>query len=75
MPMGLHISPSIWPSYINAILHCLQNIKYCEPIMDDVLLFTLSKQSHIAKLENLLSTLLKNGFKISPKKSQLFRTE
>ena len=30
MPMGLNISPSIWQSYINAILDCLQSRKYCE---------------------------------------------
>ena len=43
--------------------------------MDDLLLFTPSKGSHIAKLEDLLKALLKNGLKISPKKCQLFRTE
>ena len=43
--------------------------------MDDLLLFTLSKKSHIAKLEDLLKALLKNGLTISPKKYQLFRTE
>ena len=48
--------------------------KYCEAIMDDLLLFTPSKSSHIAKLEDLLKALLKNGLKISPKKCQLFRT-
>ena len=74
MPMGLNISPSIWQSYINAILDCLQNKKYCEAIMDDLLLFTPSKSSHIAKLEDLLKAHLKNGLKISPKKCQLFRT-
>ena len=42
--------------------------------MDDPLLFTPSKNSHIAKLEDLLKALLKNGLKISPKKYQLFRT-
>ena len=36
MPMGLNISPSIWQSYINAILDCLQNRKYCKTIMDDL---------------------------------------
>ena len=72
--MGLNISPSIWQSYINAILNCLQSKKYCEAIMDDLLLFTPSKNSHIAKLEDLLKALLKNGLKISPKKCQLFRT-
>ena len=41
--------------------------------MDDLLLFTPSKNSHIAKLEDLLKALLKNGLKISPKKCQLFR--
>ena len=72
--MGLIISPSIWQSYINAILDCLQSRKYCEAIMDNLLLFTPSKKSHIAKLD-LLKTLLKNGLKISPKKCQLFRKE
>ena len=74
MPMGLNISSSIWQSYINAILDCLQSRKYCEAIMDDLLLFTPSKSSHVAKLEDLLKALLKNGLKISPKKCQLFRT-
>ena len=75
MPMGLNISPSIWQSYINTTLDCLQSRKYCEAIMDDLLLFTPSKGSHIAKLEYLLKALLKNGLKISPKKCQLFRTD
>ena len=75
MPMGLNISPSIWQSYINAILECLQSQKYCEAIMDDLLLFTTSKKPHRAELEDLLKALLKNGLKISPKKCQLFRTE
>ena len=75
MPMRLNISLSIWHSYINAILDCLQSRKYCEAIKDDLLLFTPSKRSHIAKLEDLLKALLKNGLKISPKNCQLFRTD
>ena len=74
MPMGLNISPSIWESYINAILDCLHSKKYCEAIMDDLLLFTPSKEAHIIKLEDLLKALLKDGLKISPKKCQLFKT-
>ena len=42
MPMGLNISSSIWESYINAILECLQSRKHCEAIMGDLLLFTPS---------------------------------
>ena len=41
--------------------------------MGDLLLFTPTKKSLIAKLEDLLKTLLKKGPKISPKKFQLFR--
>ena len=68
MPMGLNISPSIWQSYINAILDCLQSKKYCEAIMDDLILFNTSKESCVNKLEDILSALLKNGLKVSPKK-------
>ena len=66
MPMGLHISPSFWQSYING---CLQSRKHCKGIMDDLLLFTLSKKAHMAKLEDLLKALLMNGLKISQKLS------
>ena len=75
MPMGLNISPVVWQSYINAILNCLSSKKYCEGIMDDLLLFTPSKEAHYYKLEELLKALCKNGLKISPKKCQLFKTE
>ena len=59
MPMGLNVSLPIWQSYINAILDCLESRKYCEVNMDDQLLFTLSKHSHMKKLEDLLKALLK----------------
>ena len=73
--MGLNASPPIWQMYINAILNSLQSRKYCEAIMDDLLLFTASKRAHMDKLENLLKALRKNGLKIFPKKCQLFKTE
>ena len=45
IPMGLNISPSIWQSYINAILGYLQNRKHGKVIMDNLLLFTPSKKT------------------------------
>ena len=42
--------------------------------MDELILFTPSKESHINKLEDILSALLKDGLKISPKKCQLYKT-
>ena len=75
MPMGLNISPAIWQSYINAILDCLLGRKYCETIMDNLLLLTPMKSSHVDKLDDLPKALCKNDLKISPKKCQLFKTE
>ena len=75
MPIGMNISPSIWQSYINVILECLQSRKHCEAIMDNLLFFTPSKKAHIAKLEDLLKALLKDSLKISPRKCQLPKTE
>ena len=72
--MGLNISPTIWQSYINAILSFLQSRKYCEAIMDDLLLF-IPNSPHFDKLEDLLKALHKNGLKISPKKCQLFKKD
>ena len=59
----------------NAILNFLSSRKYCEAIMDDLLLFTPSKEAHYFKLEKMLKALCKNGLKISLKKCQLFETE
>ena len=73
--MGLNVSPPIWQSYINMILNCLESRKYYEAIMDDLLLFTPSKQMHMRKLEDLLKALLKNGMKISARKCQLLKTD
>ena len=43
--------------------------------MDNALLFTPSKQSHMRKSEDLFKALLKNGLKISPRKCQLLKKE
>ena len=75
MPMGFNISLVVWQSYINAILSCLSSRKYCEAIMDDLLLFMPNQQMQFEKLVDLLQALCKNGLKISLKKCQLFKTE
>ena len=43
--------------------------------MDDLLLFTPTKESNFEKLKDLLKALCKNGLKISPKKCLLFKPE
>ena len=54
MPMALNISLSIWQSYINAILECLQNRNHCEAIMGDLLLFTPSKKGAYGKIRRFM---------------------
>ena len=41
--------------------------RYCEVIVDDLLMLIPDNKSHKAKLEDLLKALLKNGLKILPK--------
>ena len=59
MPMGLNISSPIWQSYINAILDCLQSRKFGKAIMNNLILFTPSKESHINRLEDILNAFIK----------------
>ena len=51
MPMELNISPSILQSHINAILNCLQNMKYCKQSCMTFFFLPPSMNSHITKLE------------------------
>ena len=55
------------------ILNCLESRRYCEAIMDDMLLFTPSKQMHMRKVEDFTQGLAQKWF--SPGKCQLFKTE
>ena len=59
MPMGLNISPSIWQSYINVILDCLQSRKYCEAIMDDLLCIYPIKRITCEQIRRLIKSLIK----------------
>ena len=62
MLMGLNVSPPIWQMYTNAILNSLQSRKYCEVIMDDLLLFMPSKRAHMAKIGRSLKGIKKEWF-------------
>ena len=75
MPKGLNISPSICQSYINTVLDCLQSRKYCEAIMDDILLFMLTKKCHMDQLEFLLKMLLKMDSRYPQRNASFFKKE
>ena len=65
--MGLNISPSVWQSYISAILDCLQSKKYCEAIMDDHLLFYIIKRCSYGKVGRLSKGTTKEWIENIPK--------
>ena len=50
MHIILNVSPPIWQTYIYTVLNCLESRKYCEAIINDLLLFTASRQSDMTKL-------------------------
>ena len=54
-------------------LDCLETRKHCKAIMGDPLLFTPTKKVHMAKIEDLLKALLKNGLKYHQKSASYLR--
>ena len=68
LPMGLGSSPAILMTYVNFLL---DSMPHRDKIMDDLLLHS-TRDIHMELLENLFKTMIKNGLKLSPKKSQLF---
>ena len=69
MFMGLHICPSIWQSYINAILECFQGRECCKAVLDNLLLLTPSKKAHLRiDLKHLQKvSVISNGIAINGK--------
>ena len=74
LPMGLGTSPAIWMTYANFLLDSMTDRDKIIAIMDNLLLHS-TKDTHMSLLVNLFETMIKNGLKLSPKKSQLFVKE
>ena len=74
LPMGLGSSPAIWMTYVNFLLDSMPDRNKIIAIMDDLLLHS-TRETHMDLLESLFKTMIKNGLKLSPKKSQLFVRE
>ena len=74
MSLELNISPSVWQSYLNTILDCLQventvrqlwMIYYC----------SLQQKVSYSQIRRFIKSITQNGLMISPRKCQLFRKE
>ena len=73
LPMGIACAPQIWMDYITLILSELEDKKKYIAIMDDLLIHS-TRVDHWKLLEQVLKSMCKNGFRLSPKKCQLFKT-
>ena len=73
LPMGLLILLCQWMEYIWILLHNIK-FKLCYIMIVDGLLVHSIKSVHMDRLTNLLKAVTKHGWKISPKKCQLFKT-
>ena len=74
LPMGLSTSPTILMTNVNFLLDGMPSKDKVIAIMDDLLLHS-SHRRHMKLIKDLLVTMIKNGLKLLPKKSQLFMTE
>ena len=72
-PRGLNISPVIWQSYINAILDCLQSRKYCEAIMDNLLLFTPNENISFCQVRRPIKGTMQEWIENIPKEMPIFQ--
>ena len=61
-------------TYVNFLLDSMTDRDKIIAIMDDLLLHS-TRAMHMSLLVNLFETMIKNGLKLSPKKSQLFVKE
>ncbi len=73
MPQGLSMSPAEWQTKIECILSELPNHKmFTLAIMDDLSIFSKTKEEHFKYIALVLGILKKYGLKISIKKCKFF---
>ena len=72
MSFGLASAPSTWVRLINMVLSGIDGVY---AYMDDILIFSKSKQEHQQKLEEVLKRFSYHGLELSLKKCQFFKSK
>ena len=72
LPMGMTDSAA---SFQKAIEHCLQGIDNVAPYIDDILIWGSTQEEHDEALDKVFSRLNRDGFRVSPQKCSLSRTQ
>ena len=70
MPFGLKNAPNIFQHKMDSIFNHYENFVYV--YIDDILVFSKSREEHVSHLKLVLSEFLKQGIVISGKKSPNF---
>jgi len=74
LAMGLSVSPAIFQAKIDEILSEIpDSATFCEAHYDDLIIFSLDKETHRKHIKCVLEALEKHGLRISPSKAKLFR--
>ena len=74
MPFGLCNAP---PTFQRLMLNCLGelNLTYCLIYLDDVIVFSHTKEEHLERMRVIFDRLREHGLKLKPSKCEVFRTE
>ena len=71
VPMGYLNAPAVFQRFINHILH--PHFAYCRAYLDDIVIFSRTKEEHVKHLNAVLQTLKENQISLKPKKCKWFR--
>ena len=74
MPFGLCNAP---PTFQRLMQNCLGelNLTYCLIYLDDVIVFSHTKEEHLERMRVIFDRLREHGLKLKPSKCEVFKTE
>lgn len=74
LPFGLKNAPSIFQRAIDDVLR-KEIGKCCHVYIDDVIIFSETKEQHFRDIETILQLLYKANMRVAPEKSRFFKKE
>ena len=74
MPFGLCNAP---PTFQRLMLNCLGelNLTYCLIYLDDVIIFSQTKEEHLERMRVVFDQFQEHGLKLKPSKCEVFKTK
>lgn len=75
LPQGFHNAPTICHRAVSKLWKGLMHSKNIISYVDDILIATPDRETHLAALDEVLDALKKAGFIINPEKAQLLKKE